>query len=233
MDKKKMIIIGIILLIIVAGAIFVILTSVNYDRIDITPNGTTIEVPANQTKYDGNFEGAKIWHWNNGILVTYNSHEDPNFIKVSELGFNTLNEVVKKGEKQTIDGFTCYVINADDLLEIHIFDIIKVNYNGKFYCIPLTNETTHDNILICCNNKDMAAHMAKSVEYKNIYPNSTGLDAALSSVGNMTGDLQSKANDYANNTNLSKIKSSVEEETGVNLDNAKNTIEKYTGKLPI
>ena len=100
MDKKKMIIIGIILLIIVAGAIFVILTSVNYDRIDITPNGTTIEVPANQTKYDGNFEGAKIWHWNNGILVTYNSHEDPNFIKVSELGFNTLNEVVKKGEKQ-------------------------------------------------------------------------------------------------------------------------------------
>ncbi|MBQ6344512.1 MAG: hypothetical protein IJI96_00170 [Methanobrevibacter sp.] len=233
MDRKKMIIIGIILLIIVAGAIFVILTSVNYDRIDITPNGTTIEVPANQTKYDGNFEGAKIWHWNNGILVTYNSHEDPNFIKVSELGFNTLNEVVKKGEKQNIDGFTCYVINADDLLEIHIFDIIKVNYNGKFYCIPLTNETTHDNILICCNNKDMAAHMAKSVEYKNIYPNSTGLDAALSSVENMTGDLQSKANDYANNANLSKVKSSVEQETGVNLDNAKNTIEKYTGKLPI
>ncbi|MBQ6627565.1 MAG: hypothetical protein IJH65_01910 [Methanobrevibacter sp.] len=233
MDRKKMIIIGIILLIIVAGAIFVILTSVNYDRIDITPNGTTIEVPAEQTKYDGNFEGAKIWHWNNGILVTYNSHEDPNFIKVSELGFNTLNEVVKKGEKQNIDGFTCYVINADDLLEIHIFDIIKVNYNGKFYCIPLTNETTHDNILICCNNKDMAAHMAKSVEYKNIYPNSTGLDAALSSVENMTGDLQSKANDYANNANLSKVKSSVEQETGVNLDNAKNTIEKYTGKLPI
>ena len=228
-----MIIIGIILLIILAGAIFVILTSVNYDRIDITPNGTTIEVPAEQTKYDGNFEGTKIWHWNNGILVTYNSHEDPNFIKVSELGFNTLNEVVKKGEKQTIDGFTCYVINADDLLEIHIFDIIKVNYNGKFYCIPLINETTHDNILICCNNRDMAVHMAKSVEYKNIYPNSTGLDAALSSVENMTGDLQSQANDYANNANLSKVKSSVEQETGVNLDNAKNTIEKYTGKLPI
>lgn len=233
MDNKKMIIIGIILLIILAGAIFVILTSVNYDRIDITPNGTTIEVPAEQTKYDGNFEGAKIWHWNNGILVTYNSHEDPNFIKVSELGFNTLNEVVKKGEKQTIDGFTCYVINADDLLEIHIFDIIKVNYNGKFYCIPLINETTHDNILICCNNRDMAVHMAKSVEYKNIYPNSTGLDATLSSVENMTGDLQSQANDYAKNANLSKVKSSVEQETGVNLDNAKNTIEKYTGKLPI
>lgn len=233
MDNKKIIIIGIILLIIVAGVIFVMLTSVNYERIDITPNGTTIEVPANQTEFDGNYEGAKIWHWNNGILVTYNNHEDPTFIQVTELGFNAMNDIIKKGEKQDIDGVTCYVINADDLLEIHIFDIIKVNYNGKFYCIPLANETTHDNIIICCNDRNMAVHMAKSVEYKNVYPDSTNLEKTISSVENITGDLQSKANDLANNTNLSKIKSSVEEETGVNLDDAKNTIEQYTGKLPI
>lgn len=233
MDNKKIIIIGIILLIIVAGVIFVMLTSVNYERIDITPNGTTIEVPANQTEFDGNYEGAKIWHWNNGILVTYNNHEDPTFIQVTELGFNAMNDIIKKGEKQDIDGVTCYVINADDLLEIHIFDIIKVNYNGKFYCIPLANETTHDNIIICCNDRNIAVHMAKSVEYKNVYPDSTNLEKTISSVENITGDLQSKANDLANNTNLSKIKSSVEEETGVNLDDAKNTIEQYTGKLPI
>ena len=217
MDNKKIIIIGIILLIIVAGVIFVMLTSVNYERIDITPNGTTIEVPANQTEFDGNYEGAKIWHWNNGILVTYNNHEDPTFIQVTELGFNAMNDIIKKGEKQDIDGVTCYVINADDLLEIHIFDIIKVNYNGKFYCIPLANETTHDNIIICCNDRNIAVHMAKSVEYKNVYPDSTNLEKTISSVENITGDLQSKANDLANNTNLSKIKSSVEEETGVNL----------------
>ncbi len=233
MDNKKIIIIAIILLIIVAGVIFIMLTSVNYDRIDITPNGTTMEVPANQTEFDGNVEGAKIWHWNNGILVTYNSHEDLNFIKVSELGFNTLNEIIKNGEKQDIDGVTCYVINADELLEIHIFDVIKVNYNGKFYCIPLANETTHDNILICCQDKDIAVHMAKSIVYKNVYPETTDLKDTLSTVENLTGDLQSKANDYAENTNLSDIKSSVEQETGVNLDDAKNTIEQYTGKLPI
>ena len=232
MDNKKIIIIGIALFIIAAG-VFVILTTVNYERIDITPNGTTIEVPANQTKYNGDVESAKIWNWNNGILVTYNSHEDDNLIKISELGFNTLNDVIKKGEMQNIDGFTCYVINADELFEIHIFDVIKVNYNGKFYCIPLANETTHDNILICCNDKDMAVHMAKSVEYKNVYPDNTDLDDAISTVGNMTGDLQSKANDYASNTNLSKVKSTVEEKTGVNLDDAKNTIEQYAGKLPI
>ena len=154
-----------------------------------------------------------IWNWNNGILVTYNSHEDQSIIKVSELGFNTLNNLIKNGERQDIDGFTCYVINADQLLEIHIFDIIKVNYNGKFYCIPLSNETTHDNIIICCNDKNMAVHMAKSVQYKNVFPEKTD---TLSTVKNMTGNLQSKANDYANNTNLSK-----------------NKIEQYTGKLPV
>lgn len=230
MDNKKIIIIGIILLIIAAGVIFVMLTSVNYERIEITPNGTTMEVPANQTDFDGNVGGAKIWNWNNGILVTYNNHEDPNFLQVTELGFTALNEIIKSGEKQDIDGVTCYVINADELLEIHIFEVIKVNYNGKFYCIPLSNETTHDNIIICCNNKDIAVHMAKSVEYKNVYPDNTDLENTLSTLENVTGDLQSKANDYVND---SSIKSTVEEKTGVNLDDAKNTIEQYTGKLPI
>lgn len=232
MDNKK-IIIGIILLIIVASLIFVILTSVAYERIEITPNGTSIDVPANnQTKFDGDVESAKIWNWDNGILVTYNSHEDKNLIKITELGFNTLNDVIKNGEKQDIEGLTCYVINADELLEIHIFDIIKVNYNGKFYCIPLSNETTHDNILICCKDKDMAVHMAKSVQYKNVYPD-TDLDKTLSTVENLTEDLQSKASNYTNNTNLSKVKSTVEEKTGVNLDDTKHTIEEYTGKLPV
>ena len=232
MDKKKIIIIGLILLI-TACALIVLLTSVNYERIYITPNGTSIEVPANQTEYSGNVEGAKIWNWDNGMMVTYNNHEDPSFIQVTELGFSGLNSIIKNGEKQNIDGVTCYVVDADELLEIHIFDVIKVNYNGKFYCIPLANETTHDNIMICCNDKDMAVHMAKSVKYKNVFPEKNDLNNTLTTVKNMTGDLQSKANKYTNNTNLSNIKSTVEEETGVNLDNANSKIEQYTGKLPI
>ncbi len=232
MDNKKIIIIGIIFIIVI-GVIFVILTSVNYERIDITPNGTSIEVPFNQTKYDGNIEGAKIWNWNNGLMVTYNNHEDPNFIQVTELGFNALKELIENGEKQNIDGVTCYVINADDLLQISIFDIIKVNYNGKFYCIPLANETTSDNILICCNDKNIAVHMAQSVQYKDVYPNSTDFDIDISTSGNLTEDLHSTITDYANSTNLSDVKSTVEEKTGLNLDDAKNAVEQYTGKLPV
>lgn len=233
MDNKKIIIIAILILIIVAGILFVLLTSVNYERIEITPNGTSMEVPANQTKFNGKVESAKVWNWKNGILVTYNSYEDNNLIKVTDMGFNAINKLIKNGEQQNIDGFTCYVINADELLKIQIFEVIKVNYNGKFYCIPLTNETTHDNILICCKDKDIAIHMAKSIQYKNVYPNPANLNSTLSNVKNLTGDLQSKANDFVNQTNLSSIQSSLNEKIGVNLEDAKSGIERYTGKLPI
>ena len=233
MERKKLIIIAVILLIIAAAALFVILTTVHYEKIEITPNGTTIDVPANQTKYNGEYESAKIWNWNSGILLTYNSNADNNLIKVTELGFNTANDLIKKGEREDVDGLTCYIINADQLLEIHIFDIIKVNYNGKFYCIPLTNETTHDNIIICCKDKNMAVHMAKSVQYKNVYPDNNKLNSTVSTVKNMTDDLQSKATDLVNNNNLSNVKSTIEEQTGINLDDAKTEIEKYTEQLPI
>ena len=233
MERKKLIIIAVIILIIAAAALYVIFTTVHYEKIEITPNGTTIDVPANQTKYNGEYESAKIWNWNSGILLTYNSNADNNLIKVTELGFNTANDLIKKGEREDVDGLTCYIINADQLLEIHIFDIIKVNYNGKFYCIPLTNETTHDNIIICCKDKNMAVHMAKSVQYKNVYPDKPKLDNAVSGVKNMTDDLQSKATDLVNNNNLSNVKSTIEEQTGINLDDAKTEIEKYTEKLPI
>lgn len=232
MDNKKMMIIAAIILVIVAAILFVMLTYQQYERIEITPNGTSMDVPFNQTKYAGEVESAKIWNWKNGILVTYNSYEDGSLIKVGEMGFNTLKQIIENGEKQDIDGYTCYVINADEVLKISIFDIIKVNYNGKFYCIPLSNQTTHDNILICCNNKDVAVHMAKSVEYKNVFPNKTGLNDTLTSIENMTGELESKANDLANNTNLSEIQSKVEE-AGINLDNVKSSVEQYSGKLPI
>ena len=233
MDNKKIIIIAIIILIIAAGILFVVLTTVNYERIEITPNGTSIEVPANETKYNGKIESAKLWNWNNGVLITYNSYEDQSIIKVSEMGFNAANKIIKNGEKQNIDGFECYVINAEDLIEIHIFDIIKVNYKGKFYCIPLSNETTHDNIIICSNNKDIAVHMAKSVKYKNVFHKQDPVNNTIAKVGQFTDDLQSKASNYTDNINLSNVKSTVEEKTGVNLDNAKSEIEQYTGKLPI
>ena len=57
-----------------------------------------------------------------------------------------------------------------------------------------------------CNNKDIAVHMAQSVEYKNVYPEKlTKSNSTYSS-----DDLIRKANDYINNTNLDDIQSTIE-----------------------
>lgn len=257
-NKKLLIIIGIIVLIIAAAIVLVMFNWESYERINIVPNGTSIEVPLNKTTYDGELESARVWHWDKGILVTYNSHEDKNIVRVSELGIYALNELIETGEKQNIDGFTAYVINADEILEIELFDAIKVHYSGKFYCIPLANGTTGDVIIICSNDRDEAVHMAQSIQYKNVFPdnsdlgdtietvenlsgylestvtgyaNSTDVGNAISTVENVTGDLESSAKDYANDTNLSDVKTAVEEKTGINIDNAKSDLEQYIGKL--
>ncbi|WP_406534981.1 hypothetical protein [Methanobrevibacter sp.] len=220
MDNKKIIFIVVLLLIIVGIILVMLANSVDYERIEITPNGTSMDVPANQTKYQGNADGLKIWNWENGLLVTYNSHDDIG-IELSGLGFNAINELIKTGELQNIDGFTCYVLNADELLEVHLFDIIKVNYNGKYYFIPLSNETTHDNIIICCEDKDIAVHMAKSVEYKNVYPNSSYLDINTTIV-----------EDYLNQSDLDDVKSSMENYLNqTDFDDARSSIENITGNL--
>ena len=105
-------------------------------------------------------------------------------------------------------------IPNDKLLEIHIFDIIKVNYNGKFYCIPLYNETTPDSIIICCKDKDIALHMAKSVKYKKVYSENSNVNNTISKVKNVTEGLESEAKKYANNTDLNNVKSTIEDKAG-------------------
>ena len=216
MDTKKLIIIGIVAIILIAAAVIMLTNSVNYERIEITPNGTSIEVPANQTRYVNDIESIKIWKWNDGVLLTHNSQENGyDIINLTGSGYNAMADLIKNGEMENIDGITCYVINADELLEIHVFDIIKVNYNGKLYCIPLSNETSHDNIMICCKDKDIAVHMAKSVVYKNVYPE------------------QSKANDYVNNVDLDDAKSTIENMTNdlPSSGDAKSAMDQITGYL--
>jgi hypothetical protein len=165
--------------------------SEKYERIEITPNGTSIDVPFNQSKYRGDIVNVKIWNWDKGILLAHNSNEDNDVLQLGEFSFNAMNDLIKRGDMQNIDGFTCYHINADELLEIHLFDIIKVNYDGDFYCICLNNETTGDNIIICSNDRDVTLHMAKSVQYKNVYPNSTHTDNSSSTIKEITDELLS------------------------------------------
>ena len=199
MDSKKIVIIGVLVLIVVAVILVMFTTSQSsYETTNITPNGTSIEIPNSQMEYSGEYEGVKIWYWDNGLLVTYNNHEGSGVIQLIGLSFNTLNELVKYGEMQNMDGFTWYVINASDL-NIHLSDIVNTNFTGKFYCIPLTNGDTQDNIIIFCNDKDTALNMAKSVQYKKVYQDDVGMDEVISTVENLTGN-SSNTNASTNNT---------------------------------
>ena len=209
MDNKKIIIIAILLLIIVGVIGVILLNTVNYEKIEITSNGTTIEVPANQTKYRGEVSGVKIWNWDKGVLVCYNSHEDST-IKLGQLSFNAIKELIDNSPTQEADGFTCHVINADDLFEISIFDVVKINYKGKFYCISTSNQTSQDNIIICCNDKDMAVHMAKSIVYKNIYPNDTNSNNINVNIDPSNMNLNIDSNNIDLNINPNTINSTID-----------------------
>ncbi|WP_292888752.1 hypothetical protein [Methanobrevibacter sp. UBA212] len=185
METKKIIIIGILLVIIciLFGAIFGLLTSnVAYERIEITPNGTSIEVPSEDAKYDGeiNNTGAKMWTFKQGALMTFNSAEAIDARGLNGLGgavgFKDIKDIViTHFEKQeTIDGFTVYTLNGEQL---------GINGRGTMYCIITGNDQTHDNILITVDNKDIALHMAKSIQYKtgNITSNTTTSDGYTNS----------------------------------------------------
>ena len=168
METKKLIIIGVLAVIIciLVGAIIGTLNlsnnSVDYERIEIVPNGTSIEIPTSQAKYLGDTEGVKFWNWTDGALVTYNSQEGSNAVELSgALGFYAVKELVRAGASENIDGFTVYTLDANQLT-----DSIKTNGNGEFYCVHLFNDTTHDNIVICCKDKDVLLHIAKSIQYK-------------------------------------------------------------------
>lgn len=212
MDNKNAIIIGIILLIAASVIIVMLMNSVQYERIEITPNGTSIDVPANQTEYKGNIDGVKIWNWEDGALLSYNSHAGN--IPLTDVGFNGLEEIVKKGKMETVNNITCYVLDADELMQIRLFDIIQINYNGKFYFIPLSNETTHDEIIICSKDRNIALHMAESVKYKNVYPNKTYWENAKTQIEETGQDLLNKTNDITNNTNINNTKTQIEDMAG-------------------
>lgn len=167
MENKNIIIIAVLAIIIcvLAGGIYAMMnSSVDYERIEITPKGTSIEVPTANAKYEGeiNETGCKLWTFKQGGLTTFNSEEAMNARGLSGLGgaigIKAIEEIIQsQGEKQETDGFTVYKISGE-----------KLNISGRaeMYCIITGNNTTHDNIIIATDNIDITLHMAKSIQYK-------------------------------------------------------------------
>ncbi|MBQ6629184.1 MAG: hypothetical protein IJH65_10270 [Methanobrevibacter sp.] len=198
-----------IIVCILVGAIFGTLTkSVQYERIEITPNGTSIDIPTNEAKYDGeiNGTGAKMWTFKQGSLLTYNSEESINAKGLYGLGgaigfkaiYDTIITHFTKQEK--IDGYEVYTINGEQL---------GIEGRAEMYCIILQNETTHDNIIITADNKDIALHMAQSIQFK---------------VANTTTNTHTTNNPTINNGN-SKINNNTHTNDNLQKENDANHID--------
>ena len=163
METKDLIFIGIVAIsisILIGTTIGIVTTSQDYERIEIVPNGTSIEIPDSQNASVG--EDLKFWNWSDGALITYNSQEDTNASEISSaLGFYAIKELFKQGSSENINGTTVHTLDGAKLKE-HI----NVNGDGTYYCVYLINGTTKDNIIICCSDKDVLMHMVNSVQYK-------------------------------------------------------------------
>ncbi len=168
METKKLIIIGVLLIIIciLAGAIIGLVTqNTQYERIEITPNGTSIEIPTDNATYAGemNKTGAKMWTFKQGSLTTYNSQEATNarglYSLGGALGIKEIKDMVLNHfeKKETIDGYTVYTLDGETM---------DIPGRDKVYVIETGNDTTHDNIIIATDNKDITLHIAKSIQYK-------------------------------------------------------------------
>lgn len=169
MEQKKLIIIGVLCVVICifAGAIFGILTNtVNYEKIELTANGTTIEIPSNNLSFQGNVNGSGIDLWtfsNNGRLISFNSEVafagNGLYGLAGAVAFKDIKDLVfnhfKKQER--VDDFIVYTLDAN---------VMNPDGKGDIYCIMLTNNDTHDNMIIVAGTQDIALHMAKSVQYK-------------------------------------------------------------------
>lgn len=167
MENRDKILIAILVISICAltCAIFISLSnSISYERIELVPNGTSIEIPTSQAKYLGEEYGIKMWNWSDGVLISFNSQEGDNANELGgALGFYAIKEIIGSCDSQNIDGYTVYKLSAGQLS-----DNVKMKDNDEIYCICLGNDTTHDNIIICCKNKDVVLHMVKSIQFKAV-----------------------------------------------------------------
>lgn len=161
-NKKIMLLVVLILIICVAAGVILTLNTIQYERVEISPNGTSIEIPTDHREYVGDVSGVKCWKWNYGVLLSYDDSAVNNSINFSDLsiGFDVVEKLIKQNSKTNIDGYEVYMLDSNTLESI-----VKMDIDGKFYCIFL-DDANHDTVVICCNDKDVAVHMAHSINYK-------------------------------------------------------------------
>lgn len=190
MEQKNFIIIAVVAIIIcvATGAILGFLTNnTQYERIEIVPNGTSIEMPTDNLTYEGEQSGtgAKLWSFKQGSLMSFNSQEAIDARGLyglgGALGIKQIKDLVieKSVDKENINEFTVYTVKGKD---------INISSRDTLYVIITGDDTTHDNIIIATENKDITVHMAESIQYKSGNATNTSNDNTSESASQSTAD---------------------------------------------
>lgn len=168
MDNKYLII-GIVL-----GAVIVLLSGgiaytflidhTEYNTINLIENGTTIEIP-NDMKMKSN---------NNGISVL----ENDNTIIIS---FNSANKGV--GEITAFADIKIPIFGASYSGNVTIKDptVAGCSLSGECNAVLVSNNETHDNIIVISKNKDIVNHIINSIQWHAVSSNDDSSTATTSS----------------------------------------------------
>ena len=166
MESKYKILIAVVVIALAAVA-FYFLTADNaeFKTANLT-NGTVIDVP---NTFDGN------WTLNNYGAKIFTASSK----RTAVISYNLAQNYVPSGADrfaEARDGF----MNGSELVENYNGnDIVQKTINDtSYYIVSMSNETTHDNIIIACASMDTLKHMIDSLHFgdsgfKYIETNST------------------------------------------------------------
>lgn len=152
MEKNKIIIIALVAAIAVLciSIGYLMLNSVQYETINIS-NGTTIDVPkAADASWTKDGYGIKTYSCQSKhtVMTTFNSQEDWNLVGAA--GFAMARDVLMNGAAN-VENYNGHQIKENTV-------------NGtQYYIVFISNNTTHDNIVIGSDNLDIVKHMIDSL----------------------------------------------------------------------
>ena len=154
MDERKsmlivILIIVLVIMVVVIGYVYINNSNVQFKTIYLS-NATTIEVPvSDESKFFSDDVGIKYY-------------QDPKH-GVSIISFNSQEEPSLAGASSAAAQFAAQKGSSTPTVE----DGVPVYYNSQtgMYCIQIGNNTTHDNIMIVCKDKDMALKIYHSIKF--------------------------------------------------------------------
>ena len=174
MDKKNIIIIALIVLIVAAVGAFALFSMNNYEKktVEIFDNGTTMVVPAgleltNKSDMSVNFDDDEDY---NTHIVAFRFDDEDNFLDINSLAENMVDSAIKEiTDNAELQDNGVFKLPFEERKKIaaQLGNNVKGNNSGKdIYIGVLKNDTLNQTIIIMSENEQYVEDMMNSVEWK-------------------------------------------------------------------